>query len=520
MRLNWNATVKELSNLFFFWFYGVTYFFVYRITFIALFRQEMSSGVSLSDLGNTLFTGFRFDGTVVAYFMLLPLLALLIFSYTSKFKLITLIRKICQILFVVFSSLLCLITLNYYSEYHNQFNNFLFMGLFDDDKVAIAKTIWLYFHPILNLIVLTVSILIGLFIFKYYEKGQKIAQFIHKIDTFKGSKLLIIILALFLFVSCIRGTFKGRPIMRKWAAVTSDPFLNKTIVNPFRSLKYAYEDYLEFSYMGNTNPYDKKLKELSMISTRTISKLTHKRAKGARIERPKQIFLVLMESYDSWPLIDKYKDLGLSTQLNHIAEQGMHFDHFLPAYNATFYAYGTITSGIPYCGLNINQLANLHGTYITSIFKQFEKLGYITQFFYGGFLSWQNVGDYSHTMGCDRIFSAIDAGGKSESGDWGIEDEKLFDLVLANIDSDEYTFNLILTSSYHAPYSIDVVSKGFQYTSVTDLPASFDKVYDGAMSLSELGHLWYGDWAIGKFVKAAEKSYEAPLFAFTGDHYG
>ena len=40
------------------------------------------------------------------------------------------------------------------------------------------------------------------------------------------------------------------------------------------------------------------------------------------------------------------------------------------------------------------------------------------------------------------------------------------------------------------------------------------------MTLKMLGHLWYADRSIGEFVRQAERTFELPLFAFTGDHYG
>lgn len=270
--------------------------------------------------------------------------------------------------------------------------------------------------------------------------------------------------------------------------------------------------------IAGDNPYVKNIDNLFEEST--VSEIIGKKAKGATIEKPKQIFLVIMESYDQWPLMDKYSSFGLSDNLRKIASKGIHFTNFLPSYNATFYAYGTITAGIPYNGVNISCLGTMSDTYITSIFQQFNKLGYKTKMFYGGFLSWENIGQFTEHMGCDEIYSGVDAGGKSDSGAWGVEDEKLFDLVLENVDANEYSFNVILTSSYHGPYSIDVESKGFKYSSREQFPQEMQKYDDGRMSLKELGHLWYGDWAIGRFVDAAESKYTDGLYAFTGDHFG
>lgn len=460
--------------------------------------------------------GFKFDCTAVAYFLLIPIITTFILSWYNKFDLIKKIRVVFQYLFVIISTLICLISINYYKEFNDQFNNFVFLSL-DDDKEAVLKTIIETYNPIENILLLILISAVGIFLFKYFEKGNRIYGVLKKIQC-KIPQLLFLIILLYLTVSCLRGTLTHPPVMRKWAAISRDPFLNKTIINPYRSLKYAYEDYKKLNDIAGDNPYVKDIK--SLYSEATVSEVINKKAKGAIIEKPKQIFLVIMESYDQWPLMDEYSSFGLSDNLQRIANKGTHFVNFLPSFNATFYAYGTITAGIPYNGVNISRIGTMSDTYVTSIFQQFKELGYKTKMFYGGFLSWENIGQFTSHMGCDEIYSGIDAGGKSESGAWGIEDEKLFDLVLDHVDTEEYSFNVILTSSYHAPYSVDVKSRGFKYTDREQFPAEIKKYDDGRMSMDEIGHLWYGDWAIGRFMDVAESKYKDGLYAFTGDHFG
>ena len=157
---------------------------------------------------------------------------------------------------------------------------------------------------------------------------------------------------------------------------------------------------------------------------------------------------------------------------------------------------------------------------MTSMFTQFKALGYQTNFFYGGFLSWENIGQFTKYQGVDRIFSGVDAGGESDSGAWGVEDEKLFNLVLDNVDPDAYSLNVILTSSYHPPYAIDIYEKGFPYHSEADFPSEVKSLSDGRMTMEEMGHLWYSDKAIGDFVNSAAQKFPDALHGFTGDHYG
>lgn len=511
-----NHFLKEFSNLLFFWFLGIVFFFLFRLSFVLIFSKQLGANVEFTDYLNTFLMGFKFDCTVMGYFLLLPYLLLLSLSYFGKFKVIKVTRRVHQVLFLFLSAFICVITLNFYYEYNEQFNNFVFLAFYDD-QAAIAQTIMDYYHPWLNLLAITVIIVGGVLLFRFFEKRTFIFNILKKIKP-KWGKALLITLSLLLFICNIRGTVIGSPAIRKWAGVAKDPFLNKVVINPYRSLKYAYADFKELNYHGE-NPFgEEDLQEV--FQEESVLQVIGKTAKGSQMEKPKQIFLVIMESYDSWPLMNKYLSFNLSESLKDISEEGAFFPNFLPAYSATIHAYNTIVTGIPYCGVHINYLGAVHDPYETSIFKQFKKLGYTTNFFYGGYLSWENIGEFTDYQGCDHIYSGMDAGDASDFGRWGIEDEKLFDLVLNTIDPEEYTFNVILTSSYHSPYEVDVYAKGFPYKSPDEFSTEAQRYYDSGMTMKQLGHLWYGDREIGRFMKEAKEKYENGLYGFTGDHYG
>ena len=516
--LKWDGFLKELSNLIFFWIFGVLFFMIFRISFIAIFHNKISHLTDLSEIFNVLLMGFRFDCTAIAYFLLLPLLFLLVFSSFGKFKVIAMTRKIMQALFVILSTLICLVTINYFDEYGDQFNNFLFLALYDDQK-AVLKTIVEYYHPVLNGFVLLTTIIIGICIFKYFENKERIFCFLNKIQSPK-SKPIIVFIAILLFVFGIRGSVSSIPVLREYSGISNDSFLNKTIINPFRSLKYAIGDFNSVNLLDGKNPFMDEKQFKQDYSKDNVTDVIAKKAKGPTIEKPKQIFLVVMESYDSWPLMDKYLSFNFSSNLSRIAKNGTHFTHFLPSGNTTIDSFGAIMTNVPNCGINISHIGTVNEPAKSSIFKQFKKLGYQTNFYYGGYLSWENIGELAKYEGVDRIFSGVDGGGKTDTGGWGIEDEKLFDLVVKHTDKSKYSLNIILTTSYHAPYAVDLEAKGFQYKSTEEFPSAMKKYYDGAMNLKELGHLWYGDKAIGDFVKKAEKQYAESLFCFTGDHFG
>ncbi|MEE9361796.1 MAG: LTA synthase family protein [Cellulophaga sp.] len=514
----WSNFLKELSKLYFFWCFGVLFFLLFRVLFILSFKEQLSDSFSSIAIAKTLFMGFRFDSTVVAYFLIIPLLVLFVFSGLNKFKTIRITRNVFQYLFAILSSCICMVTLNYFGEYHNQFNNFLFLALYDDQK-AVLNTIIEDFNPLLNIGLLAFVITLGILVLRFFEKKNFIYKKLNRI-TFKGSAFLIVFVSCLLLFGSIRGSFTAVPAIRKHAGVTKDAFLNKTILNPFRALKYALKDFKSLNLINGENPYLNETEFANLYNKHLVTDYLKKKAKGTEFNKPKQVFLIVMESYDSWPLMGKYLPFKLSANLNEIAQNGTHFNQFLPASNSTFNSFGSIVTNVPYCGINIGNIGAINEPYKTSIFKQFKKLGYKANLFYGGFLSWQNIGEFATYQGVENIVSGADAGGESDSGSWGVADEKLFDLVLERTKPSSYSLNVILTSSYHAPYVIDVYSKGFPYKSVDDLPKEMKKYFDNGMTLEEMGHLWYSDKAIGDFVKKAKEKYPDAIFCFTGDHYG
>lgn len=82
--------------------------------------------------------------------------------------------------------------------------------------------------------------------------------------------------------------------------------------------------------------------------------------------------------------------------------------------------------------------------------------------------------------------------------------------------ADKKVFHVILTTSNHPPYTLDIDKIGFPKAAVRDkLSADISK--DDKV-LTELGHIWYADKTMGDFVKAAEKNHPDSLFIITGDH--
>lgn len=503
----WISFLEEFARLFYLWIFFMATLMLFRGVLIYVYNEKISDAVTGLDYINTILMGIRFDSHAIMMFLIVPFLANVFIHTVNRDRIVGFIRLAFSYIFLFVSLLLSVITIPYFKEYNSQFNHFLFMGIYDD-KAAVARTIYSQYHPIQSLLLFVVLLYVSIRIVRYISSKKPNIQFIARYQL-PYQKIIIGLVILALTVVALRGSAGHRPAFRKWAYISGDEFLNKTIINPIRSLMYAYKDYTKLQSGNQNNPY----KVTSSINT-------NKQTSGHGIGLPNHIVMVVMESYDSWPLQDKYKNLHLTDKLSSIASKGTHFKKFLPAANSTFNSLGAVISGLPYSGTNISLKKSFGGAEETSIFQQMEKLGYDTYFFYGGFSSWQNIGNFVKNQGANHILSGANIGGKTKTGVWGSDDDQLFGLIEKTLEKKNKTFSIVMTTSYHPPFTLNLKKYGYPYESYKDFPEEYKKIYDGSVDANILGHLWFSDLALGNFVEKFESKSPDTLFVFTGDHYG
>ena len=431
-------------------------------------------------------------------------------------------------MFIVLS-MAFVVTIPYFQEYDSQFDYFVFEILYDD-RAAIMRTIIEEYNFFVSILIIAVITILCFLLLRQWQKAsfKSILVLLTQVKN-RLSRGAIVIVIFILTFAAARGSFRSKPAMRKWADVTTDIFLNKTVMNPLRHLQYAYKDF------KSINSSTKGIRELLgdvlvMTAAREyfslelpddqagdLSNYLLQTTSGNQTQMPDHIFLIIMESYDSWPLMTRYESLKIAESLRTLGENGILFNHFLPSASNTMGSLSAILSGIPYTGVNISRIAASIPPFITSTPGIFKRLGYKTRLYYGGFLSWQNIGNFSRAQGIDEVFAAPNVETGESDRVWGVEDEQLFEFVQANTIAGERTFNIILTTSYHPPYNIDVKSKGFP---LDEIPANIKSDLDVLIPLNQLGHFWYCDKQIGNFVEAIENVHPSSLFAMTGDHYG
>jgi phosphoglycerol transferase MdoB-like AlkP superfamily enzyme len=508
------------------WLSFMLYLSLFRIAFIIYFRNKMQQDTNYSDIVLSLLNGIRYDSMVSTCWFAIPFLTGLLLLFFDADRIVDRVRSVTGAAFVIVTSVAWVLTFGYFHEYNEQFNYMLF-NLYYDDTAAIFRTIWADYHPIIYFLIIGAVAALAISVQKRFLRKHFISPEAITARRFTPlSGIITGLVIVVLIVTAARGSVGPRPAQRKDEAVAKDMFLNQSVENPYFALLYTVQDHqnaagwngLEsFVPDGNVRKAAQELYH-NNESYDNLDKYLIKHARGPKSIPPRHIFLVVMESYDAWPLLDKYASLGITENLKGLARKGLYFKAFLPATDSTMESLASIISGLPYAHVEINYQVTARKPYPSSIAETFKRLGYRTRLFYGGYLSWQRFGDFARDQGFEEIYGAphIWRPGAA-THEWGVDDEYLVDFIVNKVNDDKPSFNLIMTTSYHPPYNVDVYAKGFP---LKDVPDDIKPLFDGTTSLKMLGHLWYADKCLGDLVKRIEPKLSRPLFAFTGDHFG
>lgn len=528
---SWGRFLHQVLHDLQLWIFCVLYLTLFRVLFITYFRQDIDPASGWHEILRTAFFGLRYDVKVATLWIAAPFLVSAGSGFADLGRFADRFRGWWGSAFVVLSSIAFGVTIGFYQEYGDQFNHFLF-NLYYDDTRAIVATIWAAYHPLLYLTVISIAVYAALWMQKrFFSRGFLPEGVVAAFAPPLAVKAFITFLIVMLLAAGARGSFGSRPLKLHDAVATKDEFLNKAVLNPYIALLQAFSDHAKVGGVSGIELYlpDKDVKKAAQVffkRTESFSDLDLymlKNARGAKNKPPRHVVLVLMESYDTWPLQQKYQSLGVTNNLRQLAREGISVEHFLPSGTWTLPAFCTLLTDLPYT-VPISYQDASRKAYPSSIAETFKRLGFRTRFFYGGFLNWEKVGDLAKAQGFEEIYGALhikdkasmDAWGK----EWGVDDEDLFAFALQHIDDDRPSFDFILTTTNHPPYRLDVAAKGFPLKTVPPDVALLAPTAGSAENMRVLGHLWYADRSIGDFVRSAEKKLSMPLFAFTGDHYG
>lgn len=501
---------------------------VFRMFFIFWMASYMGAGTGSHDVLTAIWRGTRLSMQTAG--------ALTFVSFVPGFLLHYLWPRwerccvlVLNAILLVPLSILYVASFPFYRQFHANFNQMLFTGANDDLYALLITMVQQYYLPVrlagaLLLAYVLWRILRAFLDNEFFENlfvGMRLPRLVRWLGRLAFLYLTYIVVLLGIF-----GGSLGWQTSVNWenAGVTKDEFLNEAILD---NVQACYRAYSLNERMLACNGLDFTTDDIRTLAAKLANKpadtddldvyLTRE-AQGAQIEKPKQVVVIVSESFANWPLLDKYKDIPISQGMRSlIAEDDTDYcPTFLPNGASTVSAVTGVVTGFADANLYLTTMPeSFAAPYPTASAPQMQKLGYDTNFWYAGPSTWERIGAFTQAQGFAHFYSRGDFGDVPGSV-WGCEDEVLYEKVLAGLDADTPSFNVVLNASNHSPYDLDLDAKGFDREAVREaLPE--DHQQDEEL-LKELGHYWYADRELAKFVKEIKEKCPDSLIVIVGDH--
>ena len=311
------------------------------------------------------------------------------------------------------------------------------------------------------------------------------------------------------------------------AGVTSDYFLNECILDDAQALYRAnsMEKRMQAGEISGVESenilyYAKNIAGHEKLESDNLMPYLERTAQGNKIEKPDHIFIILGETWMQWPMIGKYEKLHVADGIKSlIAQENCYYSrNFLPNGTFTSTSITGFVTGLSDVNIRVNyQPRTYEEVYPTSMAAPFKELGYSVDFWYGGVASWDNIGKMSIAQGFDNFYGYPDFHAPKQNA-WGTNDKHLFDALEEHLKDEPPTVHLIMTTTNHPPYNLNLQAEGYDVTKVTSELNELPNIDDAKNLAIELGHYWYMDRVAAQFIKNVSERYPKSLFVITGDH--
>ena len=494
---------------------------IYRIIFIGGMHEYIAVDSDFSLIFTAIYSGAKLSLQTAGVLTLCMLISLVAEGFSKRLRWF---RQVCSFCVLFITTLLFIARFPFYQQFHSGFNQMIFTAM-HEDVYALFISLIEEFHLPLKLCIVVLLVCVLNYIFnKFIDK---------KWGFFKWSKLkskyrlIILLIGVYLLatLSLYGGGWSWKSGVN-WenAGITNDTFLNESILDDYQAIYRAYANQMRMEACNGLSFSAQNVRDLAKSLTNKdggndLSIYLAKEATGAKIEKPKHIFVIVSESYANWPLLDKYSNLHIADNMKKIIAEDdtIYTSHMLPSGSSTVGALMTMVTGMANSNLYLTTMPEaLANPYITATAPQMKNLGYETSFWYAGPATWENIQEFTLAQGFDNFYSRGNIDPNATGSVWGADDEYLYDAIFKQIDDNKMTFSVILNTSNHSPFNIDLEKEGFDVSKVIEgLP---DKEKNNQELIKELGHFWYADKMASDFINKVKAKYPDSLFIFVGDH--
>ena len=511
---------------------------IFRVVFLWIFQSQLAT-VPIEEILKSLWFGFRLSLKTVGTICLFGfILGTLVQTFVPKWPSLRL-KQIIYSIATILLTFLFLGRIPFYKIFNSSYNMMLINGKHDDIGAIVNTAINEYNAFFYIICAIVISVILTEFLLKVLSTSTKKYSINKVISTkwYPKTKLaqwitgigLLIVFSLIFIVFRFGGALSyTNSINWESAARLNSNLLNETILDDAQALYRVKSIAKRTSELEDIHLTPAELHEKiqsiggNPSSTRFDEAFTKTITTERLQQQPQSINIILGESYGLWPFLAEFNEPGA-----YLVEQGRKYAGSPQAMGTQMaLAQGTGTmpaiigllTGMPDTGMYPNySVGMLQEPYGLGIGPVMKKLGYKTVFWYGGFSTWQNVKNFALEQGFDEFHDASEMP-SNETNAWGVADGDMFKAINAYMDKHrgEKIINVIMTTSNHPPYSVNVAKEGYDADKVRkNLP---DSIANTDKQINEMGHIWYADHVMGEFISKEEQSDPTSLFVITGDH--
>ncbi|MGZ3771391.1 MAG: LTA synthase family protein [Bdellovibrio sp.] len=522
--------------------------FLWRLAFLITYGNFKELTQLITDLFHAFMLGARFDSTVLFYLNAIPFLILLFLSFLTFSKTLDpILKKIFSrfdkfltpyyTVMLVMVTFLSAVDFGFYSFYQDRINVLIF-GFFNDDTIALIKTIWR------NYPIIWIFLGLAVFTFLLWKGLNFIFSSCKRIDSV-NKKISYPVFVLVFFILFVvngigaRGTLALFPLSEMDTGISKSIFINHLCFNGVRAFARAVElkaqqksswdsNLRHFGYGNNhrqafADYFEIPINQVPADPLELLKKTTPKNT-WAEKNRP-HVLLLVMESFGAYWFRYNQNDFDLLGDFKQQLIPGSYTTNFLSGSAATIGSLSSLMIGSPQRPISefLTESEYLQVPFRSSPALTFKNAGYKARFIYGGNPGWREVNKFALKQNFDTVEGETEIadflGGLKEKHDWGVYDEDLFDYVYKTlIASKEPQFLLTMTTTNHPPYQLPSTYHSPQLK----IPAELQNRLIADTSLAEKRFKTYR-YSADKLAAFLTRIKNSPLkdkliVAVTGDH--
>jgi len=427
------------------------FFTVQRIFFLIHYWSDID--VSVIEIFKIPFHGLRIDLSALSYLNGLPFifLTLSILNFSKKWKNITLlISKILIWISAVLSSIVFASELVTYYEWRAKLSSKIFIHFETPSEIfrtsSGSSTWWFILYFLLQIVMFYV-------LFRWLIKNVTLNGRLY-------SKLLSVLFFILYFLVGgtliglgVRGGWQEIPISATNAYSTNSQITNDLAVNSSWNFIHMTFEYFNTDYEAYYNKVDPK--EAELLVTNLYQTVEVENASIFKTDVPDIIFVTL-EGWSAQMIgsLGGLKDV--TPHFNALSKEGLLFSKIYATSETSETGHTSIYAGYPTLPKISMSTESAKCRQMPSLVNLLKQKGYASSYYFGGALSYGNIGGFLRESGFEKVTDENDLQHLEPKGNLGIHDEPMFKYYFDEIKKANSPFIYgLFTQSTHAPYDMD-----------------------------------------------------------------